>query len=75
MAEEEQEWAKLPLEDRTQHKAWKARVSGYEEAIKKFPTWDSDDAAQWKKVRTPINKSAQKTKKCIEGLIQAPDGS
>ncbi|KAH9494766.1 Cytoskeleton associated protein 5 [Bulinus truncatus] len=30
------EWLKLPTEDKCQHKAWKARVSGYEEATKLF---------------------------------------
>ena len=56
MAEEAEEWVKLPLEERCVHKAWKARVSGYEEAIKKFPTWDGDDSANWKKVSGVIKK-------------------
>ena len=46
---EEDEYLKLPVEDRCGHKLWKARVSGYEEAIKLFARWDGDDA-NWKKV-------------------------
>ncbi|KAK0049616.1 cytoskeleton-associated protein 5 [Biomphalaria pfeifferi] len=30
------EWLKLPTEEKCQHKAWKARVAGYEEATKLF---------------------------------------
>eukprot|EP00795_Rhopilema_esculentum_P011233 gene11233-21420_t len=30
------EWEKLPTEDKVVHKLWKARVAGYEEAKKKF---------------------------------------
>ena len=46
---EEDEYLKLPVEDRCGHKLWKARVSGYEEAIKHFARWDGDDP-NWKKV-------------------------
>ena len=46
---EDDEYLKLPVEDRCVHKLWKARVSGYEEAIKLFNQWDGDDA-NWKKV-------------------------
>ena len=47
---EDDEYLKLPVEDRCVHKLWKARVSGYEEAIKLFNQWDGDDP-NWKKVR------------------------
>lgn len=49
MADDESEYLKLPVEDRCVHKIWKARVSGYEEAVKLFPKWDGDDS-NWKKV-------------------------
>ena len=48
--EDETEYLKLPLEERCVHKIWKARVSGYEEAVKLFGKWDGDDG-NWKKVR------------------------
>jgi len=44
---EDDEWLKLPTEDRVAHKLWKARVSGYEDAKKQFGTWDDDDP-KWK---------------------------
>ena len=43
--EEDTEYLKLPVEDRCVHKLWKARVSGYEEAVKLFNGYDNDDAA------------------------------
>ena len=46
---EEEDFSKLAVEDRCAHKSWKARVSGYEEAVKLFNQWDGDDA-NWKKV-------------------------
>ena len=54
MAEDDQEYLKLPVEDRCVHKVWKARVSGYEEAVKLFNRWDGDEAG-WKKF-TPVIK-------------------
>ena len=50
MADDESEYLKLPVEDRCIHKIWKARVSGYEEAVKLFAKWDGDDG-NWKKVK------------------------
>ena len=46
---EEEDFSKLPVDERCAHKSWKARVSGYEEAVKLFNQWDGDDA-NWKKV-------------------------
>ena len=51
---EEEDFSKLAVEDRCAHKSWKARVSGYEEAVKLFNQWDGDDA-NWKKVM--LNKA------------------
>lgn len=55
MADDESEYLKLPVEDRCVHKIWKARVSGYEEAVKLFAKWDGDDS-NWKKVISLLNK-------------------
>ena len=49
MADDENEYLKLAVEERCVHKIWKARVSGYEEAVKLFGKWDGDDN-NWKKV-------------------------
>ena len=49
MADEDTEYLKLPVDERCVHKIWKARVSGYEEAVKLFGKWDGDDV-NWKKV-------------------------
>jgi cytoskeleton-associated protein 5 len=54
-AEDESEFLKLPVEDRCIHKLWKARVNGYEEAVKLFARWDGDDA-NWKKFSPNIKK-------------------
>ena len=52
---EDDEYLKLPVEDRCVHKLWKARVSGYEEAVKLFNQWDGEDIANWKKVSFPMH--------------------
>ena len=51
---EEEDFSKLAVEDRCAHKSWKARVSGYEEAVKLFNQWDGDDA-NWKKVKMIVH--------------------
>ena len=51
---EEEDFSKLAVEDRCAHKSWKARVSGYEEAVKLFNQWDGDDA-NWKKVKIIVH--------------------
>jgi len=44
---DEDEWMKLPIEEKVVNKLWKARLNGYEEATKQFRTWDEDDP-KWK---------------------------
>ncbi|VDN09988.1 unnamed protein product [Dibothriocephalus latus] len=39
---EDNEWQKLPTIEKIEHKQWKARVEGYEEAVKLFSTQSSD---------------------------------
>lgn len=53
--EEDTEYLKLPVEERCVHKLWKARQSGFEEAIKLFQKWDEDDPG-WKKFNPIIKK-------------------
>ena len=48
--EDENEYLKLPVEERCVHKLWKARVSGYEEAFRLFNRFEKEDANDWKKV-------------------------
>lgn len=40
---EETDYTTLPIEDRLSHKVWKARLSGYEELIRKFENSSSED--------------------------------
>ncbi|KAK0165415.1 hypothetical protein PV328_003929 [Microctonus aethiopoides] len=54
--EEETEFTKLPLEDRCVHKAWKARVHGYEECRKKFGCIDDEKSPEWNKFLGLIKK-------------------
>lgn len=37
---DDDEWKKLPTDQKVAHKAWKARAAGYQECIKSFPTLD-----------------------------------
>uniref|UniRef100_H2Z395 TOG domain-containing protein n=1 Tax=Ciona savignyi TaxID=51511 RepID=H2Z395_CIOSA len=37
---DDDEWKKLPTEQKVQHKSWKARSEGYKECLKKFGTLD-----------------------------------
>ncbi|RUS89220.1 hypothetical protein EGW08_003030 [Elysia chlorotica] len=63
--EDESEWRKLPTEDKCQHKVWKARLAGYEEATKLFNGLDqkspefSKYAGLMKKFVTDSNAVAQ----------------
>ncbi|XP_041367175.1 cytoskeleton-associated protein 5-like isoform X2 [Gigantopelta aegis] len=60
------EWLKLPTEEKCQHKVWKARLAGYEEAVKLFRRLDDEKspefskyAGQMKKFVTDSNAIAQ----------------
>lgn len=46
MAQEE-DFSKLSIEDKVNHKAWKARVMGYEEAIKHFKKQDDENSPEY----------------------------
>ena len=69
MAEQEEDFSKLPLEDRFTHKQWKVRKEGYEDAAKQFEeaSDESDpvfrafvqDGGIWKGVAADSNVAAQ----------------
>lgn len=47
--EEESEYLKLSVEDRCQHKLWKARLNGYEAAAKLFADLDDEKSPEFQK--------------------------
>ncbi|XP_046394021.1 protein mini spindles [Ischnura elegans] len=47
--EDDKEFIKLPVEERCVHKLWKARIHGYEEAIKTFQQIDDEKSPEWNK--------------------------
>lgn len=68
MADQEEDFSKLPLPDRFAHKNWKVRKEGYEAATKEFKTAQSSDplvrdftsdAGIWKGVVADSNVAAQ----------------
>lgn len=54
--EEDTEYKKLPIDERCTHKLWKARVDGYEEAVKLFRTIDDEKSPEWNKFLGLIKK-------------------
>ncbi|XP_068623237.1 protein mini spindles [Battus philenor] len=54
--EDENEYKKLPTEEKCVHKLWKARVAGYEEAIKLFNQIDDEKSPDWNKFLGLIKK-------------------
>lgn len=50
------EFKKLPIEERCVHKAWKARVNGYEEAVKLFNGIVDEKSPEWNKYLGLIKK-------------------
>lgn len=54
--EEDTEFKKLPVEERCIHKLWKARLHGYEEAIKIFREIDDEKSPEWNKFTGLIKK-------------------
>ncbi|CAF3028385.1 unnamed protein product [Rotaria socialis] len=46
---DDNEWQKLPPDQKVQHKAWKARMTGYEECIKLFRAQPSDQSPEFNK--------------------------
>lgn len=54
--EEDTEYIKLPVEDRVQHKLWKARLHGYEEAKNLFSRIDDEKSPEWNKYLGLVKK-------------------
>lgn len=56
MAEEDTEYTKLPIEEQCVHKLWKARLNGYEGAVKIFRAIDDEKSPEWNKYLGIIKK-------------------
>ncbi|KAH0620748.1 hypothetical protein JD844_021478 [Phrynosoma platyrhinos] len=46
---DDSEWLKLPIDQKCEHKLWKARLNGYEEALKLFEKIDDEKSPEWSK--------------------------
>ncbi|XP_048112966.1 cytoskeleton-associated protein 5 isoform X1 [Alosa alosa] len=46
---DDSEWMKLPIDQKCEHKVWKARVNGYEEALKLFQRITDEKSPEWAK--------------------------
>uniref|UniRef100_A0A5K3F5B7 Cytoskeleton-associated protein 5 n=1 Tax=Mesocestoides corti TaxID=53468 RepID=A0A5K3F5B7_MESCO len=71
---DDSEWVKLPTIEKIEHKQWKARVAGYEEAIKLFQTQPSEKSNVFtdylglmKKMVTDSNAIAQE--KALDAVL------
>ncbi|KAL4225289.1 Cytoskeleton associated protein 5 [Mactra antiquata] len=53
---DDSEWMKLPTDEKVQHKIWKARLAGYEEAIKLFKTQGDEKSPEFLKFAPLIKK-------------------
>uniref|UniRef100_A0A674AWJ9 Cytoskeleton associated protein 5 n=1 Tax=Salmo trutta TaxID=8032 RepID=A0A674AWJ9_SALTR len=46
---DDSEWMKLPIDQKCEHKVWKARLNGYEEALKLFNRIEDEKSPEWGK--------------------------
>lgn len=53
---DDNDWQKLPPEQKVQHKAWKARLTGYDECVKLFRSQTSDQSPEFSKYLPLIKK-------------------
>uniref|UniRef100_A0A672HCF7 Cytoskeleton associated protein 5 n=1 Tax=Salarias fasciatus TaxID=181472 RepID=A0A672HCF7_SALFA len=53
---DDSEWMKLPVDQKCEHKVWKARLSGYEEALKLFQMIPDEKSPEWGKYLGLIKK-------------------
>ncbi|XP_048856026.1 cytoskeleton-associated protein 5-like isoform X1 [Brienomyrus brachyistius] len=53
---DDSEWMKLPIDQRCEHKVWKARLNGYEEALKLFQRIEDEKSPEWSKYLGLIKK-------------------
>ncbi|KAG8312016.1 hypothetical protein J6590_031479 [Homalodisca vitripennis] len=72
--EEDTEYLKLSVEDRCVHKAWKARVNGYEEAKKIFSQIADEKSPEWNKFlglmkKMVVDSNAAAQEKGLEAVL------
>lgn len=79
--EENDTYTKLPTEEKCVHTVWKARLAGYEEALKLFNQIDDEKAPEWnkylgliKKFVTDSNVTAQEKGECGLFWVPYPNG-
>uniref|UniRef100_A0A8C9WJY2 Cytoskeleton associated protein 5 n=1 Tax=Scleropages formosus TaxID=113540 RepID=A0A8C9WJY2_SCLFO len=53
---DDSEWMKLPTDQKCEHKVWKARLNGYEEALKLFQRIEDEKSPEWGKYLGLIKK-------------------
>ncbi|XP_014875259.1 cytoskeleton-associated protein 5 isoform X4 [Poecilia latipinna] len=53
---DDSEWMKLPIDQKCEHKVWKARLNGYEEALKLFQKIEDEKSPEWGKYLGLIKK-------------------
>ncbi|XP_026802210.3 cytoskeleton-associated protein 5 isoform X5 [Pangasianodon hypophthalmus] len=53
---DDSEWMKLPIDQKCEHKVWKARLNGYEEALKLFQRIVDEKSPEWGKYLGLIKK-------------------
>ncbi|XP_063763714.1 cytoskeleton-associated protein 5 isoform X2 [Eleginops maclovinus] len=53
---DDSEWMKLPVDQKCEHKVWKARLNGYEEAFKLFKKIEDEKSPEWGKYLGLIKK-------------------
>ncbi|XP_061825769.1 cytoskeleton-associated protein 5 isoform X1 [Nerophis lumbriciformis] len=53
---DDSEWMKLPIDQKCEHKVWKARLNGYEEALQLFQRIDDEKSSEWGKYLGLIKK-------------------
>ncbi|XP_072242822.1 cytoskeleton-associated protein 5 isoform X2 [Leuresthes tenuis] len=53
---DDSEWMKLPIDQKCEHKVWKARLNGYEEAVKLFQRIEDEKSPEWGKYLGLIKK-------------------
>ncbi|KAG7467929.1 hypothetical protein MATL_G00137420 [Megalops atlanticus] len=53
---DDSEWMKLPIDQKCEHKVWKARLNGYEEALKLFQRIEDEKSPEWAKYLGLIKK-------------------
>uniref|UniRef100_A0A668ADX5 Cytoskeleton associated protein 5 n=1 Tax=Myripristis murdjan TaxID=586833 RepID=A0A668ADX5_9TELE len=53
---DDSEWMKLPIDQKCEHKVWKARLNGYEEALKLFQRIEDEKSPEWGKYLGLVKK-------------------